>query len=246
MDPDDAYRRIRANLDQVEARIADACAQARRDRREVTLVAVTKQRSRDEVLAAYRCGLRHLGENRVEELEAKLPLVGESLAHDRPLWHMIGHVQTRKAARAVAASDMIHSVDSIRLAQRLDRAAAEAGRIVPVLLEVNVSGEASKFGFDAATDEAMDAVVAEVGQLAGLTHLDVRGLMTMAPLVADPEEARPVFRRLRLMRDRLRQELPYTPWRELSMGMTDDYQVAITEGATMVRIGRAIFGPLQG
>jgi hypothetical protein len=239
----EARRRISANLARIEARIARACAQAGRERREVTLVAVTKTRTWDEVLAAHACGLRHFGENRVEELETRLPKARTSLGQELPTWHMIGHIQSRKAARAVAISDLIHSVDSLRLAERLDRAAAEAGRTLPVLLEINVSGEAAKYGFDAATAGPEDALVAELARLEGLAHLSVQGLMTMAPIVADAEQARPVFGRLRLLRERLQRELAFSGWHELSMGMTDDYVIAIQEGATLVRIGRAIFEP---
>ena len=238
-----AYDRIRANLDRVEMRILRACARAQRDRDEVTLVAVTKTRTLGEVIAAHGSSLRHFGENRVEDLEAKLPHLRQSLGQDLPLWHMIGHIQSRKAARVVAAADLIHSVDSMRLARRLDRFAQEAERVVPVLLQCNVSGEEAKYGFDAATPLAIDALEAELADLESLTHLDVRGIMTMAPIVTDPEDARPVFVRLREVRDRLRDALPFSDWQELSMGMTDDFEVAIEEGATLVRIGRAIFGP---
>ncbi len=238
-----AYDRIRANLDRVEMRILRACARAQRDRDEVTLVAVTKTRTLGEVIAAHGSSLRHFGENRVEDLEAKLPHLRQSLGQDLPLWHMIGHIQSRKAARVVAAADLIHSVDSMRLARRLDRFAQEAERVVPVLLQCNVSGEVAKYGFDAATPLAIDALEAELADLESLTHLDVRGIMTMAPIVTDPEDARPVFVRLREVRDRLRDALPFSDWQDLSMGMTDDFEVAIEEGATLVRIGRAIFGP---
>lgn len=240
---DETYQRIRDNLARVEERIARACAQAGRRRDEVTLVAVTKTRSLPEVLAAHACGLRDLGENRVEELEARRPQVAEALGGDLPTWHMIGHIQSRKAARAAAVSDLIHSVDSIRLAQRLEGAAAEQERVLPVLIEVNVSGEAAKYGFAAASTAAEDSLIAELEQLEELAHLSVQGLMTMAPIVADPELARPVFARLRRLGERLRQELPFSRWGHLSMGMTDDFPVAIQEGATMVRIGRAIFAP---
>ncbi len=243
MAPSEAYERVRANLDRVEMRILRACAKAHRDRDEVTLVAVTKTRSLGEVIAAHGSSLRHFGENRIEELEAKLPHLRQSLGQDLPMWHMIGHLQSRKASRAVTLVDLIHSVDSLRLARRLDRGAQEADRVVPVLLQLNVSGEESKYGFDAATPEAVDALIPELAQLEGLSHLDVRGVMTMAPIVADPEEARPVFVRLRAVRDRLRHDLAYSDWHDLSMGMTDDFEVAIQEGATLVRIGRAIFGP---
>lgn len=240
---DDLELRIAANLEGVERRIEAACARAGRARDEVTLIAVSKTRSLAEMLAAYRAGVRHFGENRIEEAEEKVPLLREQLADDPITWHMVGHVQSRKAKRVVALCDVVHSVDSLHLAARLDRFAAELGKEMPILLEVNISGETSKYGF-AASDPATRAdFLSQVGQFAAFAHLRVEGLMTMAPIVPDPEQARPVFRALRQLRDELRDRAPFSAWRELSMGMTDDFEVAIEEGATMVRIGRAIFGP---
>jgi pyridoxal phosphate enzyme (YggS family) len=227
----------------VERRIDAACVRAGRDRSEVTLVAVSKTRSLEEIEAVYRCGLRHLGENRVEEAAEKAPLLRQRHEADPITWHMIGHVQSRKARDAAQCSDVIHSVDSRSLALRLDRFAGEMGKRIPVLLELNVSGELSKYGLGAQDAKALENTVGEIATFAGLAHLDVRGLMTMAPVVSDAELARPVFGRLRAIRDILRQRLPFTSWTELSMGMTDDFEVAIEEGATIVRIGRAIFGP---
>ena len=234
---------IPANLERVEKRIGDACTRAGRRRDEVTLVAVTKTRSIQEIRVAYQSGLRHFGENRVEEAEPKLPELREGFADDPPTWHMVGHVQSRKAKRAVALADVIHSVDSLRLARRLDRFAAEMGKRLPILVEVNVSGEASKYGYPAWNASTRAAFINEARELKALTHLQVRGLMTMAPVVVDPELARPVFRQLGQLRDALREQAPFSSWPDLSMGMTDDFEVAIEEGATMVRVGRAIFGP---
>jgi len=240
---DELERVIATNLEGLERRIAAACARVGRERGEVTLVAVSKTRSIAEIMAAYSAGIRHLGENRVEEAEEKVPALRESFAADPITWHMIGHVQSRKASRAVEFCDIIHSVDSLHLAARLDRFAAELGKQMPILLEVNVSGEASKYGFVASEPAARADLIRQVGQLAGFAHLRVEGLMTMAPIVADSEQARPVFRALRQLRAELRDRAPLSSWAELSMGMTDDFEVAIEEGATMVRIGRAIFGP---
>ncbi len=245
-----ATSNIGANLAAVNEQIRAACARCGRERDDITLVAVTKTRPVTQILDAYRCGLRDFGENRVEEAEEKRPLFDEaSAAHnvaaDPPRWHMIGHVQSRKAAAAVAVSDLVHSVDSMRLARRLDRFAGEAGRLLPVLLELNVSGEESKYGFAAADDRALEAFITEIEELEQMEHLAVHGLMTMAPIVPEAEMARPVFRRLREIRDRLRERLPWSDWAELSMGMTDDYAVAIEEGATIIRVGRAIFGPAE-
>jgi len=240
---DELERHIAANLEGVERRIAAACARVGRAPSEVTLVAVSKTRSIAEILAAHRAGVRHLGENRVEEAEGKVPVLRDSFTADPVTWHMIGHVQSRKARGAVEFCDVIHSVDSLHLAARLDRFAAELGRSVPILLEVNVSGEASKYGFAASDPTARADLTSQIGQFSAFPRLRVEGLMTMAPIVAAPEQARPVFRALRQLRDELRDRAPFSAWRELSMGMTDDFEVAIEEGATMVRIGRAIFGP---
>jgi hypothetical protein len=234
---------IAANLAAVEARIAAACARAGRARGEITLVAVSKTRSPAEILAAYRAGVRHFGENRIEEGEEKIPALREHCAAAPAQWHMIGHVQSRKARRVAALMDVVHAVDSWPLAQRLNAGAAERGVCLPILLEVNVSGEAAKDGFPAADAAGEEAFLREVSTLATLEHVQVRGLMTMAPEVADAEATRPVFRHLRALRDRLRAVAPFSPWDDLSMGMTNDYAVAIEEGATLVRIGRAIFAP---
>jgi PLP dependent protein len=245
-----ATSNIGANLAAVDEQIRAACARCGRERDEITLVAVTKTRPVAQILEAYACGVRDFGENRVEEAEEKRLLFDEAsaaynMAADPPRWHMIGHVQSRKAATAVAVSDLVHSVDSMRLARRLDRFAGEAQRLLPILLELNVSGEESKYGFSAADDRALDAFIDEIEELQEMEHLAVRGLMTMAPIVPDAKMARPVFRRLREIRGRLRDRLPWSDWAELSMGMTDDYAVAIEEGATIIRVGRAIFGPAE-
>jgi pyridoxal phosphate enzyme (YggS family) len=240
---------IAANLERVQAQIAAAAQRCGRDPAGIILVAVTKTQPLAAVQAAYRAGVRHFGENRVEEGGPKraefATWLAESGAGEAATWHMIGHVQHRKAGAALQF-DLIHSVDSLRLAERLDRLAAPDARRVPVLLECNVSGEASKAGF-AVSEWQRDHSVrsdffATVRQIARLPHLCVEGLMTMAPIVAEAEETRPVFASLRALRDALRQEVPDVPWPHLSMGMTDDYPVAIEEGATLVRIGRAIFG----
>lgn len=236
---------IARNLEGVERRIAAACDAAGRNRNEVLLVAVSKGRSAEQIIAAYSCGLWHLGENRIEELEAKRPLVEDALAPERPTWHMIGHVQSRKADRVAAAGVLVHSVDTLRLAQRLERYGQAHSGTTRILLQVNVSGEETKSGFDASTDDAQAAFVASCAGLRELAHLQIEGLMTIAPAVQDAEEARPVFRRLRRLRDRLRAEYPWSQWNELSMGMSDDFEIAIQEGATIVRIGRALFEPKE-
>ncbi len=234
---------VATRLAQVEARIAAACRAAGRPRERVTLVAVTKTRSRDEVLAAFACGLRQFGENRPEELEARVASLGLEIPRSAVTWHMIGHVQSRKADSVVAHADVVHSLGSVRLAARLDRLAAAAGRTLPVLVEVNVSGEESKYGYAADQASQRDALPGALAPLGELHNLAVRGLMTMAPQGASPQQARDVFGALRSLAEQLRPALPFSDWAELSMGMTDDFEEAIAEGATMVRIGRGIFGP---
>jgi pyridoxal phosphate enzyme (YggS family) len=234
---------LEANLEAVQARIAAAARRARRAPTEVTLVAVTKTQPPEIIRAAYDLGLRDFGENRVEEAEEKIECLPSEIT-----WHMIGHIQSRKAGRIVPLFDAIHSVDSLKLARRLDRLCVDLPIPLRILLEVNVSGETSKYGFEAGqwdeTRAVPPALMMEIEEIAALPHLQVNGLMTMAPIVSDAEEARPVFIRLRKLRDALRATLPQTDWQQLSMGMTDDFEVAIEEGATLVRVGRAIFAPL--
>ncbi len=237
---------IARNLARVRERIGEAALRAGRDPTEVTLVAVTKTHPPETVAAAYQAGARHFGENRVEEGASKILVVNAAIPGPRPTWHMIGHVQSRKARAVVAHFDHVHSVDRLKVARRLSRFAQDAGRTLPVLLECNVSGEESKSGFalrgwerDPARRDSFFAAAEEILALPGLV---VQGLMTMAPFVADPETVRPVFVSLRALSDALREHFPTRDWPHLSMGMTDDFEVAIEEGATMVRVGRAIFG----
>jgi pyridoxal phosphate enzyme (YggS family) len=228
----ETYQRIAQNIAQVRANIAEAAQRAGRAVDEITLVAVSKTMPVDLVKIAYNVGITDVGENRVQEA---LPKIADF--HPEGLrWHMIGHLQSNKAGKVVEAFAMVQSVDSLHLAQVLNRHAEEVGKRLPVLLEINVAGEASKEGI------ALAEAPAVAQQIAGLPSLDVQGLMTVAPLVNDPEDVRPVFRSLRLLREQLQQTLPDCSWRHLSMGMTGDYRIAIEEGATIVRIGRAIFG----
>ncbi|MFO7918660.1 MAG: YggS family pyridoxal phosphate-dependent enzyme [Anaerolineae bacterium] len=253
---------IESNLKEVRGNIAEACARVGRDPDEVTLVAVTKTRSMEEIKTAYDCGVRHFGENRIEEAEEKVPQLREAFAEDPATWHMVGHVQSRKADRALNCSDIVHSVESPRLIRRLNRFAADKFDTLcdhissqthkvsktlpfPILVEVNVSGEESKYGWPAWDEETREKLVERVQILAEKEHVEVRGLMTMAPYVEDPETVRPVFRKMRDVRAMLQDRAPFCSWDELSMGMTNDYEVAIEEGATIVRIGRAIFGPAE-
>ena len=227
---------LQENFARVRDRIASAAARASRDVAAITLVAVSKTHPVEALLAAYELGVRHFGENRVEEASTKLPAFRQAISDPAVVFHMIGHVQSRKANDVAAMFDRVHSVDSVKLAQRLSRFATKS---LPILLEVNVSGEASKYGFDGARRDELFRAVAAIAQLPNL-RLD--GLMTMAPLVANPEQTRPVFRALRDLRDEIEARYSAVKLPHLSMGMTDDFEVAIEEGATLVRIGRAIFG----
>ena len=234
--------RLEANLRSVQARTAAAAERAGRNPSEITLVAVTKMQPPAVIQAAYDLGLRHFGENRVGEAEAKVgDLPGDIV------WHMIGHIQSRKANRVAPLFDVVHSLDSVKLARRLHRSSGDLAEPLPVLIECNVSGEESKYGLDAsrwAEDGGQRAALLEaVAEIVALTNLRVQGLMTMAPIVSDPEQARPVFVRLRQLAEQLAAAFPQADWHHLSMGMTDDFEVAIEEGATMVRVGRAIFDP---
>ncbi|MBN1967114.1 MAG: YggS family pyridoxal phosphate-dependent enzyme [Anaerolineae bacterium] len=238
---------IAARLGEVQAAIAAACHAANRQANEVRLVAVSKTHPAQDVVAAVLAGQVDFGENRPEEANEKMPAVAAQLPPGSAIrWHMIGHIQSRKARHVIKGFALIHSLDSLKLADKLARLAADEGRTLDVLLEVNVSGEASKYGWQApdwqhsATTRA--ALWEDVRQVLALPELRVHGLMTMAPLVADPEQVRPVFAALRALRDALREDFPQAAWHELSMGMSDDFPVAIGEGATIIRIGRAIFG----
>lgn len=241
---------IQDNLERVRERIVSAARRAGRDPDTVTLVGVTKTQPVDHILTAVKAGLRDLGENRVFELETKRSQVMEQLdAAEAPVWHMIGHIQSRKAGRVVPLADLVHSLDSLKLARRLDRFAAQTDIVLPVLLELNLSGEESKHGWAAvgwkSDKERRRAIVEFAEQVEDLSHLELQGLMTMAPWVTDPDVIRPVFVSARLLRDYLARELPAANWMHLSMGMTDDFEIAIEEGATMIRVGRAIFGARQ-
>ncbi|MEK7277303.1 MAG: YggS family pyridoxal phosphate-dependent enzyme [Chloroflexota bacterium] len=231
--------------ERVRERIASAARRAGREPDGVRLVAVSKGRSFADIHALYALGQRDFGENRVEEAADKIGAA--RAAHLSLTWHMIGHVQSRKARAVAADFDWAHSVESASLAQKLSKPASKAGRILPILLECNVSGEEAKYGLAAHRIDQdpgqWDSLCAAAELILAQPCLKVRGLMTMAPLTAAPEGARPVFIKLRRLRDRLAARFPATEWGELSMGMTDDFEVAVEEGATMVRIGRAIFAP---
>ena len=223
--------RLAITLPRVRETVAEAARRAGRDPADVRLVAVTKGHPPEAAEAALASGLTDLGENRVEELEGKVARLGHAAR-----WHLIGHVQSRKVQRAVEIADLIHSVDSLKLAEKLSRVCADAGKgTFPVLLQVNVSGEETKGGFSG--KEALASLV----RVAELPALRVEGLMTMAPFTDDERVLRSTFRGLRELLEALRREHPEVG-RELSMGMTNDLGVAIEEGSTMVRVGTALLG----
>ncbi len=225
---------IARRLKGVRAAIAAVAVDAGRPADSVTLVAVSKTMPAESIQEAYDAGQRVFGENRVQEGAAKIAVLSARMPDAR--WHLIGHLQTNKVKPALEAFGVIESVDSVRLAEHIDRQAEMRRPSVPVLLEVNIGGEAAKSGFEP------DGLRTVFPHLLALSHLQLRGLMTVAPLSGDPEEVRPVFRALRELRDDLRDHFPLTDFDDLSMGMSNDYRIAIQEGATMVRIGRAIFG----
>ncbi|MEI2617337.1 MAG: YggS family pyridoxal phosphate-dependent enzyme [Thermomicrobiales bacterium] len=226
---------IAARIAAVEGRITLAAERAGRDPSEITLVGVSKTVGRADVDAAYAAGMRHFGENRIQDALVKF----EDSPDDLVL-HLIGSLQTNKVRHAVGRFQLIHSVDRLSLVDALQARCEAAGVIQPILLQVNVAREEQKHGCD--PDDAAAMVEAVLAR----KNLELRGLMTMAPLTATPEEARPVFAELRQLRDRLKRDFPGSNLADLSMGMTNDYEVAVEEGATIVRVGRAIFAPPPG
>ena len=239
---------IALNIADVQAAIDAACQHANRNPADVKLIAVTKQHTASEILAAINAGVQHIGENRLEEATTKIPTVLENLPDSQPppVIHMIGHVQSRKARETIQYFDVIHSLDSLKLAQRYNNFVQECGKSPQIFLQINISGEDSKYGIPAnqwETDTNQRQNLWEfVSEIQNMSAISTVGLMTMAPYYANLEQTRPVFHMLRQLRDALANDFSALIWDELSMGMTNDYIVAIEEGATMVRVGRAIFG----
>ena len=219
-----------SRLEDLQHRMATAAERSGRTAEAVSLVAVTKTFGPERVAEVAAMGLSVMGENRIQEAKGKIPLCASGLE-----WHLIGHLQTNKVRDAVALFDRIHSVDSLRLLCALNDACGRAGKVMPVHLQVNVSGEAAKYGL------APESVPDVLEKGAGLMHVDVVGLMTIPPFDTDPESARPHFRQLCRWRDQWRQSTGF-PLDELSMGMSNDFEVAIEEGATWVRLGSALLG----
>ena len=223
---------IQENLALVQERITAAAAKSGRPPEDICLVAVTKTVPPERIKEAIAAGIRHIGENRVQEAAAKVAAIPAGVT-----WHLIGHLQRNKAKQAVQMFNLVHSLDSLRLAETLQKRAEELGQTVDCLVEVNVAGEETKHGI------APDQVRPLLRKVSSLPRLSVHGLMTVAPYVEDPEEVRPVFRRLKEMANEIdKLSLPRVSMEKLSMGMSGDFEVAIEEGATIVRVGSAIFG----
>jgi pyridoxal phosphate enzyme (YggS family) len=223
---------IETNISEIRKRIARAAARAGRDPGGIQLMAVSKTVPPERIREALAAGVALFGENYVQEAREKIPVIGQAVS-----WHLIGHLQTNKVKYVVNLFDWIHSVDRLELAQELDKRAGQNHRKLNILIEVNVSGEESKNGIEPA--QALELV----RQVSVLSNLNVRGLMTMPPYSDNPENSRPCFIALRRLRDEISAAaIPNVRMDELSMGMTDDFEVAIEEGATIIRVGRAIFG----
>ena len=222
---------LAGNLHAVQQRIVAACARVGREPGSVTLLGATKSQPPEAVSDAARLGLTVFGESKVQEAKAKIPSCPGRLR-----WHMIGHLQSNKCRDAVGLFEMIQSVDSLHLAEELNRRAEQAARTMPILLEVNAGGEGSKFGY------RPEQLQAELMRINALSRLEIHGLMTVPPWTPNPEKVRPIFRQLRELKEKCEQTLG-APLPHLSMGMSGDFEVAIEEGATLVRIGTALFGP---
>lgn len=223
---------IENNLKEVSDRIGAACKRAGRSREDVTLVAVSKTKPVSMLMEAYAAGVRDFGENRVQEILEKAPLMPDDIR-----WHMIGHLQTNKVRQVIDRVVLIHSVDSVALARQIEKEAAKRDLVVHILLEVNVAGEESKFGFS--VDEAEEAAV----EIAKFAHVRIDGLMTIAPFVENSEENRDVFQKLfQLAVDIKRKNIDNVKMDVLSMGMTGDFEKAVEEGASVIRVGAGIFG----
>ncbi len=222
---------IENNIKRLKQEIESVAVKSGRQRDSVRLVLVTKTVSQERLFEAYEAGERNFGENRVQEILAKKPLLPQNIR-----WHFIGHLQTNKVKEIIGQAVLIQSLDSVHLAKELEKASGKLNLITEVLLQVNTSGEAAKFGFK--PEELEDAV----GEMTRFSHLKIRGLMTIGPLTDDDKKIRESFVLLRNLRKKMKASYPDLDWSELSMGMSEDYRIAIEEGATILRIGRAVFG----
>ena len=240
---DNLASQIRIRYEQTLEHITSIAKSSGRDSESVQLVVVTKAQPIEVVQAVVQAGARILGENYPDESASKISSFGSESGVE---WHMIGHVQSRKARLVIEHFDLLQSLDSLKLAERLNAMAMNAQRILPVLLEFNVGGEESKFGWPATHEKDWPALYPIIETILGLENLKIRGMMTMPPLETNPEDARIYFRTLRLLRDHMAERYSGADWRELSMGTSFDYGVAIQEEATLVRIGTAIVGHRPG
>jgi PLP dependent protein len=231
---------IRENFERVQERIYRAAHHARRKVEDIRLVVVTKAQPAEVIQAVIAAGAQILGENYPEETVPKMDALNRP---DGVQWHMIGHLQSRKAGLVVENFDLLQSLDSLSLAERLNRLAAAQGRVLPVMLEINVSGEESKFGWAGWDETGWAALSAEVERVLALPNIAVRGLMTMPPFDEDPEQTRPYFVRLRRLADFFARRFDPLAFCELSMGTSVDFETGVQEGATFVRVGTAIVGP---
>jgi len=239
----DEIERIKRNVEAVQARIAQAAERAQRNPEDVKLVAVTKLMPLEIIRAGIDAGLRCFGENYPEQAAEKISTLETEVEIE---WHMIGHIQSRKADTVCRYFNMVHSVDRMKIARYLDRYAGEASRAMPVLLEVNLSGETSKYGWEASNENRWKELIPEFKKISAMENIQVKGLMSMPPLFDDPERTRPIYQKLRRLRSYLRQEIPEADWDDLSIGTSFDFEVAVEEGATFVRIGTEIFGQRPG
>jgi PLP dependent protein len=236
---EDQVRQIRSNINNVMDRVLKAANKKSRDVDSIRLIVVTKGQSLNIVHAAIQAGARILGENYAEEAVAKINSLETKTSVE---WHMIGHVQSRKTYLVANNFNFIHSLDSLKLAKKLDQSLMELGIVMPVLLEFNIGGEMSKFGWQAQDSKNWNGFLPEIEQILDLTHLNVRGLMTMPPFENDPEGSRSHFISLRRLRDFLERQFPGTELQDLSMGTSSDYEIAVEEGATYIRVGQTILG----
>ena len=239
-DISECAKRIKSNLEKIQLKINEAAEKSGRDPSAIQLVGVTKLLPLGVVQAGVEVGLTCFGENYPEQAIEKIETLKATPGIQ---WHMIGHIQSRKTELVCRYFDMVHSLDRLKIARLMDRFCGELNRQMPVLLEVNLSGEESKSGWDAWDEDRWDLLLEPFAQIAEMKHLTVRGLMSMPPLSQNPESTRPIYQRMRRLQSFLRIELPNMTWDELSIGTSFDYPVAIEEGATMVRIGTELFGP---
>jgi PLP dependent protein len=231
--------RIKHNYDQVLERISSAASRSRRSPAQISVVVVTKKQPLGVIEAAWNIGLRIYGENYPEDVQARIPLLGDFPGIQ---WHMIGHLQSRKAGIVAKHFDFIHSIDSLRTAEKLDLALEKEDRKIQALLEFNLSGETTKRGWLAKEKEKWGSLLPDITKILNMKHLSIRGLMTMPPFFEDMETNRPFFSMLREFSDFLKSETGYYYWNELSMGTSTDFEIAIEEGATLIRVGTAILG----